>query len=269
MSLATCTSQVGTGLQRARVADNRRRCSAALLVAPGVPGLPPPALAGTRAAQQRALGPGPRCVGRWRWLLLLHAGTHRVPLHVLAHVQADHAALAAKVVVRQTLRRHRGGGQCKACERGLGAGRPAAAARRRRRRRGGAQAPWPLPPCLPTHPPTPSPPANNDGPTNQPPAPTAPTHPPTLVSSVLPTPVGPLKSRVAMGRSGFLSPLLARMMARLVDSTASSCPITALCGHGKGGRGDGWAGWGRGGPGGQAGSAGRSECGALSTLLPE
>ena len=51
----------------------------------------------------------------------------------------------------------------------------------------------------------------------------------TFVSSVLPTPVGPLNSSVAMGRLGFFRPLLARMMARAVASTASSCPITRPC----------------------------------------
>ena len=51
----------------------------------------------------------------------------------------------------------------------------------------------------------------------------------TLVSSVLPTPVGPAKSMAAMGRRGSFRPLRARFMARATVLTASACPITLSC----------------------------------------
>mmetsp|Transcript_180 Transcript_180/g.463 ORF Transcript_180/g.463 Transcript_180/m.463 type:complete len:242 (-) Transcript_180:1523-2248(-) len=50
-----------------------------------------------------------------------------------------------------------------------------------------------------------------------------------LVSSVLPTPVGPEKSMVAMGREGFFSPTRARRRARETAATASSWPTTRSC----------------------------------------
>lgn len=51
----------------------------------------------------------------------------------------------------------------------------------------------------------------------------------TLVSSVLPTPVGPAKSMAAMGRRGSLRPERARRIARATAPTASVCPITFSC----------------------------------------
>mmetsp|Transcript_45744 Transcript_45744/g.145775 ORF Transcript_45744/g.145775 Transcript_45744/m.145775 type:complete len:202 (+) Transcript_45744:1071-1676(+) len=47
-----------------------------------------------------------------------------------------------------------------------------------------------------------------------------------LVSSVLPTPVGPEKSMLAMGLSGSLSPHRARFIACEIELTASVCPMT-------------------------------------------
>ena len=51
----------------------------------------------------------------------------------------------------------------------------------------------------------------------------------TLVSSVLPTPVGPQNMRAAMGRLGSFSPTRARFKADETADTASSCPITRAC----------------------------------------
>ena len=45
-------------------------------------------------------------------------------------------------------------------------------------------------------------------------------------SSVLPTPVGPKKTKVPMGRSGSLSPARLRRTAFDTEMTALSCPIT-------------------------------------------
>ncbi|KAF4397500.1 hypothetical protein G4B88_027240 [Cannabis sativa] len=50
-----------------------------------------------------------------------------------------------------------------------------------------------------------------------------------LANSVLPTPVGPVNKKLAIGRLGSLIPARARRMARLMASTASSCPIIRLC----------------------------------------
>ena len=47
-----------------------------------------------------------------------------------------------------------------------------------------------------------------------------------LASSVLPTPVGPVKRKHPAGRSGCPSPARARLMARATVPTASSCPKT-------------------------------------------
>ena len=52
---------------------------------------------------------------------------------------------------------------------------------------------------------------------------------PTLVSSVLPTPVGPENSRAAMGRLGSLRPPCARRRALDTADTASGWPTTRLC----------------------------------------
>jgi len=51
----------------------------------------------------------------------------------------------------------------------------------------------------------------------------------TLVSSVLPTPVGPQNMRAAIGRLGSFSPTRARFKAEETADTASSCPITRAC----------------------------------------
>ena len=48
-------------------------------------------------------------------------------------------------------------------------------------------------------------------------------------SSVLPTPVGPRKRNVPIGRSGSLRPARERRSASETASTASSWPITRLC----------------------------------------
>ena len=50
-----------------------------------------------------------------------------------------------------------------------------------------------------------------------------------MVSSVLPTPVGPEKTKLAMGRLGFFRPTRARRMAREIALTASSWPMTLWC----------------------------------------
>lgn len=51
----------------------------------------------------------------------------------------------------------------------------------------------------------------------------------TLVSSVLPTPVGPAKSMAAMGRRGSFRPVLARFIALDTALTASAWPMTRSC----------------------------------------
>mmetsp|Transcript_6965 Transcript_6965/g.10864 ORF Transcript_6965/g.10864 Transcript_6965/m.10864 type:complete len:205 (+) Transcript_6965:331-945(+) len=50
-----------------------------------------------------------------------------------------------------------------------------------------------------------------------------------LANSDLPTPVGPEKMKDATGRSGFLSPVRARRMAREHATTASSWPMRRAC----------------------------------------
>jgi len=47
-----------------------------------------------------------------------------------------------------------------------------------------------------------------------------------LVNSVLPTPVGPEKIKLAMGLLGFFNPTLALLMALETAFTASSCQIS-------------------------------------------
>ena len=48
----------------------------------------------------------------------------------------------------------------------------------------------------------------------------------TRASSVLPTPVGPMKRKLPIGREGFAIPERPRRMAFETERTASSCPIT-------------------------------------------
>src|ERR1022692_3338978 len=48
-------------------------------------------------------------------------------------------------------------------------------------------------------------------------------------SSVLPTPVGPRKMKLPIGRLGSFKPERARITASATAVTASSCPITRLC----------------------------------------
>lgn len=48
-------------------------------------------------------------------------------------------------------------------------------------------------------------------------------------NSVLPTPVGPKKIKLPIGRLGSFNPALARLTALLIDVTASFWPITRLC----------------------------------------
>src|SRR5690625_8007874 len=50
-----------------------------------------------------------------------------------------------------------------------------------------------------------------------------------LASSVLPTPVGPAKMNEPDGRFGSLSPARVRRIAREIDLTESSWPMTRLC----------------------------------------
>ena len=50
-----------------------------------------------------------------------------------------------------------------------------------------------------------------------------------LLSSVLPTPVGPRKRNDPTGRFGSLTPTRPRRMARATARTASSCPTTRAC----------------------------------------
>ena len=50
-----------------------------------------------------------------------------------------------------------------------------------------------------------------------------------LANSVLPTPVGPKKMKLAVGRSGSESPARERCIASDTAVTASSCPITFSC----------------------------------------
>ena len=47
-----------------------------------------------------------------------------------------------------------------------------------------------------------------------------------LASSVLPTPVGPRKIKLPMGRRGSLKPERERRMASATDTTASSWPMS-------------------------------------------
>ncbi len=49
-----------------------------------------------------------------------------------------------------------------------------------------------------------------------------------LASSVLPTPVGPVKRKTPMGRCSSRMPARERRMVRAMRSTASSCPTTRL-----------------------------------------
>ena len=50
-----------------------------------------------------------------------------------------------------------------------------------------------------------------------------------FASSVLPTPVGPRKIKLPMGRLGSLSPARLRRIALATSETASSCPTTRSC----------------------------------------
>ncbi len=50
-----------------------------------------------------------------------------------------------------------------------------------------------------------------------------------LANSVFPTPVGPKKTKLPIGRLGFFSPARALLTARATALTASSWPTTLLC----------------------------------------